>query len=61
MQADKGAGKSTVHCRTGSLEIDLGGRAQGFPVHCRTGSLESNTAVGGVALGVHCRTGSLEI
>ena len=31
---------STVHCRTGSLEMNAGGDKTGCRVHCRTGSLE---------------------
>ena len=50
----------TVHCRTGSLEIQRGPRARQLRVHCRTGSLEK-TVLQGVGIPVvHCRTGSLE-
>ncbi len=49
-----------VHCRTGSLEINLIRFFNLNIVHCRTGSLE----IGGECWAdkelVHCRTGSLE-
>ncbi len=51
----------SVHCRTGSLEIN---RQHGFKVvvvHCRTGSLEKLRAQIAATQLVHCRAGSLEI
>ena len=52
---------TSVHCRTGSLEINACMANACDVVHCRTGSLESHLKRLCVLSGVHCRTGSLEI
>ena len=50
-----------VHCRTGSLEINMGFLEHSERVHCRTGSLENGRHNRSTKMIVHCRTGSLEI
>ena len=54
------ANKTTVHCRTGSLEKLSDAATHLFIVHCRTGSLEIGGFDAGHVMMVHCRTGSLE-
>ncbi len=49
-----------VHCRTGSLEINVFYTGKQGQVHCRTGSLENNVMTDSDFVFVHCRTGSLE-
>ncbi|CAH8242452.1 hypothetical protein VAE122_40008 [Vibrio aestuarianus] len=49
-----------VHCRTGSLEIEIKRHSITVVVHCRTGSLEKKILNEGLDGIVHCRTGSLE-
>ncbi len=53
--------RRVVHCRTGSLEIELFALFHHHSVHCRTGSLEILDHIDGAYSVVHCRTGSLEI
>ncbi|QAV04213.1 hypothetical protein FORC76_0716 [Vibrio cholerae] len=52
---------TTVHCRTGSLEITKTCEHGDMYVHCRTGSLENKGEKAMSKVTVHCRTGSLEI
>ena len=49
-----------VHCRIGSLEIELFNFLKAFFVHCRIGSLEISVAIFVINCEVHCRIGSLE-
>lgn len=50
----------TVHCRTGSLEIENFPQILLSLAHCRSGSLAILTTSGFLLPPVHCRTGSLE-
>ncbi len=38
-------GTMVVHCRTGSLEMQITDKALNHAVHCRTGSLEMKVIV----------------
>ena len=49
-----------VHCRIGSLEIDLSPVTAIPAVHCRIGSLETTLYRGDYKNAVHYRVGSLE-
>ena len=51
---------SSIHCRTGSLEINIDHHVSKILVHCRTGSLEIAVMPHNPHVVVHCRTGSLE-
>ena len=50
----------TVHCRIGSLEMNIITDPHRGYVHCRIGSLEIMVIVQYVMVKVHCRIGSLE-
>ena len=49
-----------VHCRIGSLEINVNTYYRCNGVHCRIGSLENNKIKTHYQSSVHCRIGSLE-
>jgi len=49
-----------VHCRVGSLEIDINTVEQHTSVHCRVGSLERAWLLKFVLECVHCRVGCIK-
>ena len=61
MGVNNGKGNTSVHCRTGSLEISRFCGHQLIAMHCRTGSLEIEDLADAALPNVHCRTGSLEM